>query len=123
MLGTRENIRALPGVNPRPNLAAWKEARRPARTPVARATQPTPEPLTLPAPAIGCVYTIAEVAGVFNCRPATVYGWIARGRAVTGRPVRLRRLRVPKGRIAPGDLAAFLEAVNPGLTVVIAKQM
>lgn len=59
-------------------------------------------------PADGCSYRAAEVAGLLDVRLATVRDWISRG--VGG--VRLRTLRVPRGRVAPADLCAFLSAVN-----------
>lgn len=67
------------------------------------------------------VYTVDEVAAITGAARTTVLGWVSRGLRVGGRPVKLHSLRVPRGRIAPGALCAFLGAVN-GIQVTVAER-
>jgi hypothetical protein len=56
---------------------------------------------TLPRPRSGGAYTAEEVAGLLHVAPATVRGWISRGRRADGAISRLQSLRAPRGGIAP----------------------
>ena len=78
----------------------------------------------LPAPENGRTYRVAKLAELMHVSVTTIYSWSSRGGRRdlrTGRTRRLRILRVPKGHILPGDLAAFLHAVD-GVHVEIGDQ-
>jgi hypothetical protein len=100
-------------------------------TPQTRAGErdaaPTPEdqvpgpaqsgPWKLPAPASGGTYTQTELAALLNVKVCTVRDWVARG----NRGIRLQTLRAPRGRLTPGAVCEFLEAVN-GIEVGIEER-
>jgi hypothetical protein len=75
----------------------------------------------LPRPRSGAAYTVAEVAELTGAAEATVRTWISRGLEVGYGNVRLRTLRAPRGRIAPGSLCRFLATVN-GLDVELERE-
>jgi len=62
----------------------------------------------LPPPADWRMYTVAEVAKALGVEVTTVYDWITRGRG--GK--RLPTLSIPRGRILPRDLMAWLAELN-----------
>ena len=71
-----------------------------------------PEVLWLPAPKAG-VYTQGEIAELLGVSVNTVRSWVWGGcKDAHGEVVKLRTLKYPRGRVAPGALRAFLEAVN-----------
>ena len=73
----------------------------------------------LRAPVDGVSYALDELAGMLHRRPATVRGWIARGFIRRGRCVaKLAALRIPVGRVAPGELCRFLGRVNRQCVVI-----
>lgn len=71
----------------------------------------SPRPFLLPY-GDQALFTQGEVARLCGVKLATVRGWVSRGI----RRIRLRTLRVPRGRIAPGDLREFLVLLNRGLS-------
>ena len=78
--------------------------------------------LFIPPPADGVTYTAGEVAEMFGYKVSGVKDLIARGRLVDGERLYLRPLRIPRGRISPGELCSFLGAVN-GIRVEVADRL
>lgn len=73
---------------------------------------PSPDVWQIPGPRDGVTYSASEVAEISGTKLSTVRAWISRGLAVGSGWVRLRTLRVPRGRITPAALCEFLAAVN-----------
>jgi len=92
--------------------AEMRDRRRPGPEPPPPERELPRAELVLPAPREGITYSQGEVAELCGVALTTVTDWACRGVICDGDCVRLPTMRVPRGHVAPGALAVFLEAVN-----------
>ena len=114
-LESRKQLSGLPRV-PARGLDAADSASGPAQVEEAEK-----HVLALRPPRDGTLYSINEVAEMMNVPASTVRSWRCKGADRVdggGGKVYLVCLRVPRSRINPKDLCAFLSAVN-GCEVVV----
>ncbi len=115
VVSTKRDLRDLPGAPAFPADVPFPGAGEEQGAPAL------PDMFIAP-PQDGQSYTHEEVAPIVGRKVATVTNWIYKEGKLAAdgvTRVKLGRLRIPEGRISPGDLCRFMSAVN-GQRVAVA---